>query len=72
MSNRVVDTITVITKQSPDGSTWLGQVHVEFEDTKAKDVLKVMADNPASILERARNAIDKRYPIVDGKVVLKS
>ena len=63
-------TVTVAMKQEPCGGQWLAQVHVEFHETKAKDVLRLSGDTPQHIMEKARNALDKRYKVKDGAIVL--
>ena len=55
------NTITVAMMQSPDSeNTWLAQVHLEYKDSKQKDVLQLHADGPLKLLFDARERIKIR------------
>lgn len=64
-----VSYITVAMMKDPVGSSWAGQVHVEYEGTSDKAVLPIKADSPMGILEKARNALDKKLSLLNGKVI---
>lgn len=57
--------ITVAMIKNPSGSDWQAQVQIEYKNTPGIDALNLSADNPMQCIERAKNAMAKKF-IKDG------
>lgn len=58
--------ITVALLKNPSGSNWQAQIQVEYRNTPGgTDALNLSGDNPMQLLERAKNALAKKF-IKDG------
>lgn len=57
--------ITVAMIKNPSGSDWQAQVQIEYKNVPGIDALNLSGDNPMQCIERARNAMAKKF-IKDG------
>lgn len=57
--------ITVAMIRNPAGSDWQAQVQIEYKNTPGTELLNLSADNPMQCIERAKNAMARKF-IKDG------
>ena len=54
------NTITVAMMKSPDSNGWIAQIHMEYPETKAKDVNQCKGDNPVQLLNYCTAKVERR------------
>lgn len=66
-----VSNITVAMMRDPQGGGWLAQAHLEYKNSRDKDVLPMSGTDPLALLNRCVKALEKKLKPTSGGTVVR-